>query len=388
MAHSSIIVVGAGVFGAAGALELRQRGHEVILMDPGPVPHVLASSTDISKVLRMDYGNDEFYMELMEEAFAGWDAWNERWGIPLFHQTGVLMLASGPMEPGGYEHESLEMLRKRGHQPDPMTEEALAERFPAWQAHAYQQSYYNARGGWAESGEVVARLISEAKTQGVQVLGRTAFESTLDEGSRVVGVRTVDGEEIKSDYVVIAAGSWVPSLMPHLAEFMWSVGQPVFHFLVEDVPAYQPPNFVTWTADIANTGWYGFPALDDGTLKIANHGPGKRQPADAPREVDDDAEQMFRAFFSAALPGLEDAPVISNRLCMYCDTWDGDFWIDHDPDRPGLVIATGGSGHGFKFAPMLGPIIADVVEGKPNRFASRFRWRARGEIKTEQARFS
>jgi glycine/D-amino acid oxidase-like deaminating enzyme len=97
---------------------------------------------------------------------------------------------------------------------------------------------------------------------------------------------------------------------------------------------------------------------------------------------------MFRDFLGKALPDVLDAPVISNRLCMYCDTWDGDFWIDHDPDRPGLIVATGGSGHGFKFAPMLGPIIADVVEGEQNPFANRFKWRARGELRTEDARYS
>ncbi len=388
MANSSVIIVGAGVFGAAAALELRKRGHEVVLLDPGPVPHVLASSTDISKVLRMDYGADEFYMELMEAAFQGWEAWNESWGTPLFHQTGMLMLAGGPMVPGGFEYDSLELLRRRGHQPEHLPADQLMKRFPAWGTQEYPEGYFNPRAGWAESGEVVARLISEGKTLGVDVRGGSAFDSLLDDGSRIVGVRTADGEELKADYVIVAAGSWTPSLLPHMEEFMWAVGQPVLHFLVEDVAAYQPPSFVTWAADIHNTGWYGFPALDDGTLKVANHGPGKRQPAEAPRGVDADTEDKFRAFFRSALPGLSQAPMISNRLCMYCDTWDGDFWIDHDPARPGLVVATGGSGHGFKFAPMLGRIIADVVEGKPNRFAHRFKWRARGELKTEHARYS
>ena len=388
MANSSVIIVGAGVFGSSAALELRKRGYEVTLLDPGPVPHVLASSTDISKVLRMDYGADEFYMELMEAAFEGWDAWNESWGIPLFHQTGMINLAGGPMRPGGFEHDSLELLRRRGHQPEHLQADQLMQRFPAWDATEYPEGYFNPRAGWAESGEVVARLISEAKTVGVQVRGGTAFSSTLDEGSKVVGVRTEDGEELKADHVIVAAGSWTPSLLPDMDDFMWSVGQPVFHFLVEDRQAYQPPNFVTWSADIHNTGWYGFPALDDGTLKVANHGIGKRQPADAPREVGADSEDMFREFLAKALPGISEAPVISNRLCMYCDTWDGNFWIDHDPDRPGLVVATGGSGHGFKFAPMLGPIIADVVEGKANPFAHRFKWRARKDLRTEHARHS
>ena len=72
------------------------------------------------------------------------------------------------------------------------------------------------------------------------------------------------------------------------------------------------------------------------------------------------------------------APIVGRRLCLYSDSWDGDFLIDHDPERRGLVVATGGSGHGFKFAPSLGPIIADVVERRENPWAERFRWRARG----------
>jgi glycine/D-amino acid oxidase-like deaminating enzyme len=99
-------------------------------------------------------------------------------------------------------------------------------------------------------------------------------------------------------------------------------------------------------------------------------------------------EAAFRTFLRASLPGLADAPIVGRRLCLYCDTWDGNFWIDHDPEREGLVVAAGGSGHMFKFAPRLGPIVADVLERKPNRYAHRFAWREGGEEATEAARFS
>jgi glycine/D-amino acid oxidase-like deaminating enzyme len=74
---------------------------------------------------------------------------------------------------------------------------------------------------------------------------------------------------------------------------------------------------------------------------------------------------------------------------MYCDTDDGHFWIAPDPDRPGLILATGDSGHGFKFAPMLGKIIADVAEGKSNQLLQKFRWRpdVRTSEQKEAARF-
>jgi len=384
----SVLIVGAGVFGASAALELRKRGHNVTLLDPGPVPHVLAASTDISKVLRMDYGADEFYMELMEAAFEGWDRWNAAWGEPLFHQTGMLLLAGAPMAPGGFENDSYHLLRARGHHPERLSAAQIQARFPVWNPVDHPEAYFNPRAGWAESGEVVARLIAEAKKLGVKVYAGAEMGSLIEEGTRVLGVRVMDGREFEANAVVVAAGAWSPALLPQLQDLMWSTGQPVLHFRAEDIESFQPPKFVVWSADIANTGWYGFPALDDGTVKVANHGPGRRQSAAEPRRVDSAYEEMFRAFFRRSLPALAEAPMISGRLCMYCDTWDGDFWIDRDPDREGLVVAAGGSGHGFKFAPMLGPIIADVVEGTANRFAHRFRWRRRGELTTEDARYS
>jgi glycine/D-amino acid oxidase-like deaminating enzyme len=74
---------------------------------------------------------------------------------------------------------------------------------------------------------------------------------------------------------------------------------------------------------------------------------------------------------------------------LYCDTHDGDFWIAPDPERPWLTIAAGDSGHGFKFAPVLGDIIADAAEGKPNPLLRRFRWRPEVQpgLQKEAARF-
>ena len=73
---------------------------------------------------------------------------------------------------------------------------------------------------------------------------------------------------------------------------------------------------------------------------------------------------------------------------MYCDAFDGNFLIGHDPDRKGLVVASGGSGHGFKFAPLLGEVIADAVECHPNKWGARFSWREAGAPKTEEARYT
>ncbi len=155
---------------------------------------------------------------------------------------------------------------------------------------------------------------------------------------------------------------------------------------MERAADWQAPKFPVWAADISNTGWYGFPALADGTLKIGRHGPGRRVHPDDPRTVLPSELAPFREFVRESLPALSGAPIAATRLCLYCDTFDGDFWIDRDPDRAGLVVAAGDSGHGFKFAPVLGPLIADVVERRPNAWAPRFAWRARVADGKEAAR--
>ena len=382
----SILVVGAGIFGVAAALELRRRGHDVRLIDPGPLPHPDAASTDVSKVIRMDYGADAFYVELMEEAFKGWDAWNRAWDPPLYHETGFLIMTREEMRPGTFEHDSYALLRKRGHALSRIDARELKERFGAWNAAGYPDGYLNPRAGWAESGRVVARLIEEGRAAGVRLMEGRGMAGLIEKRGRVGGIVDTLGEVHEADFVVAAMGAWTPRLLPHLASVMSVVGQPVFHFLPADPSPFRAEVFPTWAADISRTGWYGFPALPDGRTKVANHGPGRPVDPSGPRDVLDSDEAAFRAFLAGTFPALAEAPVVAKRLCLYCDAWDGDFYIDHDPAHPGLVLATGGSGHGFKFAPVLGRIIADVLEGALNKFAFRFLWRERRAARKEDAR--
>lgn len=381
-----IVIVGAGVFGLTAGCELRARGWTVGMIDPGPVPRPSAASTDVSKVVRMDYGADEFYTRFAAAALAGWDDWNLRWDPPLYHQDGFLLLAGEAMRPGGFEHDSLRALAAHGHTVQRLGDIARLERFPAWPASTYPDGYFNPRAGWAESGNVVARLAANARAAGGQLLEGRQFAGLLETRGRVTGVRTADGGEMRGDAVLVAAGAWTPALLPELSDVMWTTGQPVVHFDAGTSPRWRAPLFPVWAADIARTGWYGFPALADGTLKIGHHGTGRAVDPEGDRSVLPSEVERFREFLGRSLPDLVDAPVRATRLCLYCDTFDGDFWIDRDPARPGLVVAAGDSGHGFKFAPVLGGLIADVVEGKPNEWAGRFRWRARGRDATEAAR--
>ncbi len=388
-----VAVVGAGIFGVTAALALRRRGHDVSLFDPGPLPHPLAASTDVSKVVRLDYGPDDGYLALMEVALEGWRRWNAGWGEPLFHEVGVTFLSRAPMAPGGFEHESFVRLAARGHPVERLDAAAIRARFPAWSTGAYVDGYWNPYGGYAESGRVVERLLREAGRAGVRLFEGHAFERLDERGSRVTGVVVREGgmeATFAADVVVVAAGAWTPHALPFMAPHLRAVGQPVFHLAPPDPEPYRAARFPVFGADIARTGYYGFPVNRSGVVKIANHGVGRIvHPGSADeRTVTPDDEARLRAFLRDTFPGLATAPVAHTRVCVYCDTWDGHFWIARDPDREGLVVAAGGSGHAFKFAPVIGDVVADAVEGRAGPLLDRFRWRpeARPSQSEEAAR--
>lgn len=383
------LVVGAGAFGVAAALELRRRGHRVTLVDPGPLPHPAASSTDINKFVRMDYGADDLYTDLGAMALERWDRWNAEWPVAPYRESGLLVLAGRAMAAGSFEYDSFVRVAARGAAPERLDAPSSLDRFPAWArvAERYPDGYFNPRAGWAASGEVVAQLVRLAIAEGVAVREGAAVARLLERGSRVVGVELTGGDTIEAGATVVAAGAWTPALLPSLGDRMWTTGQPVFYLRVADPDAYRPPRFPCWAADISRTGWYGFPVNDEGLVKIANHGPGRRVHPDEPRDVTAAELERLGEFLAANLPDLAGAEIASTRLCLYCDSWDGNFYIDHVPGHPGLVVAAGDSGHGFKFTPVLGEIIADVVEGRPNAFAPRFAWREPGAVASEGARF-
>jgi glycine/D-amino acid oxidase-like deaminating enzyme len=371
-----VVIVGAGIFGVTSALELSRRGHRVRVIDPGPLPHPLAASTDISKVVRLEYGADADYTALAEESLDGWRRWDRELG-PLYHETGVLFLKQRALAPGDFEHDSFEVLSSRGHAVERMTSASVRARFPAWNADRYPDGTFSTEGGWVESGRVVARLADELRARGVTVETGRGFARLDERGARVAGVILDDGEALAADHVVVACGSWTPHALPWTAPWFRSSGLPVFHLRPADPILFEAERFPVFGADISNTGYYGFPIhFESKVVKIANHGIGRVLHPESPeRAVTDEDVARLRAFLAETFPALADAPIVHSRVCLYCDTWDGHFWIANDPERENLTLATGGSGHAFKFAPALGALTADAVERRANPRLAKFRWR-------------
>src|SRR6476469_1218315 len=149
MKMQKTIVVGAGINGVVAAIELRKRGHEVALVDPGPLPHPLAASTDISKAVRAAYGGDEDYTALAEQSRETWRQWNVKFGVELYQEIGFLFM------------------RQRGQRVERIDSKQLRERYPAWNSERYPDGFLDLEAGYTESGRAVATLIQWAKSPGV-----------------------------------------------------------------------------------------------------------------------------------------------------------------------------------------------------------------------------
>ncbi|HRI66387.1 MAG TPA: FAD-dependent oxidoreductase [Polyangium sp.] len=381
MESCQAIVVGAGIFGVSSALALRAQGYQVTVVEPGPIPHFLAESTDISKVVRADYGADEIYTSLMEQALEKFRHYNRQLPRPLFHETGVMFVSRNPMVPGSFEYESHSLLTRRGHRLERVDNAEIRRRFPAWKG-PYVDGYFNPLGGWVESGKFVAAMADEATKQGVSwILGEKVTRIEESHG-RVQGVILTTGQFVPADHVVIATGAWTTDILPNLKGLLRGVGQPVFHLRPMDPTPFRSEVFPVFGADISRTGYYGFPVQADGIVKIANHGIGRpMHPDSSTREVTPEEEKALREFLAESFPILVDAPIVYTRICVYGDSHDEHFWISRHPDIQGLVIAAGGSGHGFKFGPVIGDLVVDALHGVTHPALQKFRYRTESDAR-------
>lgn len=393
MKKYDFLILGAGIFGITTAIELRKRKYRVGVLNPGKIPHPLAASTDISKIVRMEYGTDVEYMEMVEDCFPIWREWNDLFGETLYHEVGFLLLSgqSLAIKADTFEAASYRNLIRKGYQPERLGPDQLVRRFPAIREGAYADAMYHAIGGFARSGRVVEVLTGYARQLGVEVFEEQTAEKLIVAGKRMEAVETREGSRFEAGHVVVCAGNHTPYLIPELEACMKVTGHPVFHLKPSRPELFTPPDFAVFAADISNTGWYGF-SLHPGekVVKIANHGVGvELHPDQDERVVYPSDEAHLRQFLKQTFPALADDPVVYTRRCCYTDTLDGHFWIDNHPEISGLTVGSGGSGHGFKMGPILGDMIATVAEGGNHKWSARYRWREldAATAQMEEARF-
>ncbi len=381
MATERIVVVGSGAFGMSAGRELAHRGYEIVMVDPtGPTPHSQASSRDISKVVRSEYDDDTDYTALAAESIDRWIALNEEWDT-VYHNVGVTLLTAA-MTPDSYEGRSLVTAQAAGNPVEILDEQAIRDRFPMFQRGRFKAGYHNSRGGFVEALRVLWHLRDDLNRLGVHWhMGQSVVELLISQDV-CHGVILQDGSRIAADHVLLAAGAWTGILVPELQGLTKPIAQPIFHLGVQDLERYSPPQFTVIFAEMARTGHYLLPVHPrERVVKIGLHTSGRDiDPLRSDRLVNAREVQLLRSFLSDCIPELAVAPIVDSRICLYHDTLDYHFWIDHHPAIRNLTVACGGSGHAFKFTPVLGEIIADKVENLEHPYGHKFCWRSHADI--------
>ncbi len=387
------LIVGGGVFGLSTAISLAQKKYKIGLINPDTIPNHLAASTDISKVVRMEYGSDTEYFKMAEMCIERWHEWNDLFKEKIYHEVGCLMLSKFPFEhpKSKFEKASYDQLLANGYACERMDAFTLKKRFPNFKEGTYQDANFNPKAGFVESGLAIAKMAEYARSLGVDIQEGQTAEKLILQKNRLIAVQTREGQTIKCGQTIIAAGAHTPYLLPELQPYMKATGHPVFWLKPANPSNYTADKLPVFFADIANSGWYGFPvSAKKGVVKIAKHTEGlKLHPDKDDRQIKDAEVADMRQFLATTFPDLLDAPLVYTRRCLYTDTLDGHFWIDHHPEIKGVAVSSGGSGHGMKMGPILGEMTAAMALEEDHQFSSRYRWRhlTAETVQTEEARF-
>ncbi len=368
----NIGVIGAGVFGLASAIELRERGHTVTVFDQGAVPYPDASSTDVSKGIRRTWyaGDNETYVELVERAAMRWRAWEEQSGTRLYHQVGGLSVL-GSLQPGEPMHASVEFLQARGAGTEVLSASEARRRFPQIRVADHEVCIYDRWAGYIESGRAVSLMAGMARDGGVEVR-EGARVSSLEERSSNVEVIS-SGGPATFDRVVVAAGVWVGRLLPEIGDHVKITHQEML--LIEPL---NPDRFARevmpcWGVDPDGEGWYGFPMLREGYVKVSREPLGDTVDPDVDRLGTPEFAEETMAFLRERIPEMAEGKIVGGRSCLYTATPDDHYIVDWAPGRTRVLVAGGGSGHGFKVGASIGPVIADALQDRHNSLGVRFR---------------
>ncbi|KAJ5689125.1 FAD dependent oxidoreductase [Penicillium macrosclerotiorum] len=391
-----ILIVGGGCFGTSTAYHLSERGYKSIrVLDRYPPPSCEAASTDISKIIRSDY-NEPLYARLGIESIAAWRSWPMFSG--LYHVPGWILSAANLSLP--FVEGSIETCKNLGVQGiEILTCDEVRSRFPVvtGKLDGWNMNVWNPTAGWAAAGQALESMARAAQKNGVDYISGVqgyVRQLILDEiSNECKGVITADGIRHEADKVILAAGSWTPSLLDLQGQLM-AKGHSVAHIQLD---ATETKYYSTMPImDNLELGYF-FPPQADGIFKMAHSQFITNMRTDtssgittsiphtflqAPKDgLPLEIEATMRRNLRRVLPEFADRPFCYTRLCWDADTVDRHFLVTPHPIHQQLFVAAGGSAHGFKFLPVIGKYVADMLEGKLEpAIASKWQWRAGQEM--------
>jgi sarcosine oxidase len=351
-----VIVIGAGVFGAWTAHHLGRSGRSVALLDAYGAGNSRSSSGGESRVLRMNYCEQEIYTRWSLASLRQWTELFEQVNRPeLFQKTGVLWT---PAANDPNTARTLVTLQRCGVVFETLSQAELTRRFPQIHYTSERVGVLEPESGLALARRAVQAVVADAVRNGVDYFREAALPSDGRE------VRTRSGRVLSASTFVYCAGPWLPKIFPEILEGrIRPTRQEIFFFgTAPGDRRFTSPEMPVWLDFTDERGAYTLPDIENRGFKLAfdRHGP-----AFDPDTGDRLASGVdaARAFLAERFPALSNAPLVESRVCQYENTSSGDFLIDRHPDFDNVWLVGGGSGHGFKHGPMVGEYVTGLLDG-------------------------
>lgn len=359
-----VIIAGLGAMGSAGADQFALRGRRVLGLDRFAPPHALGSSHGESRIIREAYFEHPQYVPIVQRAFECWEDLERATGRTLMRRTGGVMIGAegGTLVTGALRSAEAWKL------PFEMLDAAeIARRWPAFRPREGTVGVWEPRSGTLDPEACVAAQLERARRNGADLRDDEPVLSWRADGEGVE-VTTARGR-YQAARLLLAAGAWNARLLQDLVLPLSVARQTLFWFEpASHAERFDAARFPIWIWEHApGRFFYGFPASAKG-VKLAIHHEGEAtDPDHVRREVGAEEVEKMRGMLRDYLPDangkLNDAAV-----CLYTNTPDEHFIVDHHPEHRQVVFVSACSGHGFKFASAMGEVLADLLLLGRSRF--------------------
>lgn len=352
------IVLGIGGMGSAALQALARRGLSVLGIEQFAIGHDRGSSHGEYRIIRRSYFEHPDYIPLVDASFEGWLALEKASGERLFERTGLLVV-------GKRDHAVIEGI-ERAHSRyrfalERLAPDAAMARFPGFRVAPDQIALFEPDAGMLRVEDCVITMCQQALDAGATLeTGQTVRRWWREDGQCVV---ETDRSCFRAARLIIAAGPWTGAILSDL-ELPIRVERRMQMWFRTPESAYRAAEGAPVFCYALDHGFfYGFPAEPAGAMKIAEHSGNDpvgsadeldraRLPHDLPR---------VQGFIRDYLPLVRGDETVRHSACMYSMTPDEHFIVDRHPTTPGVAFAAGFSGHGFKFAPAIGELLAKLV---------------------------
>ena len=352
-----VIVMGCGGFGSAAMYHLARRGLKVIGIDRFHPPHDQGSSHGETRIIRKAYFEHPNYVPLLHRAWDLWEDLARESGDRLIERRDLMM--SGP--PGSEVTEGARQSARLHNLPlEDLTREEAFRRFPMFNLPPNHSVAVESTAGFLRVERCVSAHLDLAQACGAQLrCGETVQK--ISGGPGQLSVQT-DRATYSAGAGVLTCGAWTSQLLPDYARLITVRRKTLFWYPIESAVWADPARAPIFFLDLPEGQFYGLPSIDGWTIKTGEHTGGDmvEDPSELERSILPTDELPVSRFVSERLADIESKPCHS-AVCMYSMSPDGHFLFDQHADLP-LVVGAGFSGHGFKFASVLGEAAADLIQ--------------------------